>query len=70
MFHSPSLGLKTNPPYPPLTGGYEKATPAAGRGAFDFSCPLSRGGRGGCLYPLTRGVKATPPGEGLYSAAP
>ncbi len=26
MLHSPSLGLKTNPPYPPVTGGYEKAT--------------------------------------------
>ncbi len=25
-----SLCMKTNPPYPPLTGGYEKATPRQG----------------------------------------
>jgi len=44
MLHSPSPGLKTNPPYPPLSGGYEKATPAAGRGTFVFSCPPDKGG--------------------------
>ena len=31
-----SSGDKGNPPYPPLSGGYKKATPATGRGAFVF----------------------------------
>ena len=37
---------KTNPPYPPLTGGYKKAKPGAGGGAFVFSCPPDKGGWG------------------------
>ena len=43
--------LKTNPPYPPLTGGYKKAMrPRRAEGVLLFLAPLSRGGRGGCLY--------------------
>ena len=36
---APSSGDKGNPPYPPLSGGYEKATPAAGRGLLFFLPP-------------------------------
>ena len=66
MLHSPSLGLKINPPYPPLSGGQQKATPhqtgngktpcaRRGRIAFrkeasPFYTPLTRGGRGGWFY--------------------
>ena len=64
MFHSPSLGLKGNPPYPPLTGGYEKATPAAGRGAFVFSCPPDKGGVGR-VAPLTKVFRIDPMKERL-----
>ena len=49
------LDWKTNPPYPPLSGGQEKAkTPLPGGGASPFYTPLSRGG---CLYgvSLSRG---------------
>ena len=44
---------KATPPTPPLTGGQEKAKPPLpGGGASPFYTPLTRGGRGGCLYPL------------------
>ena len=43
------LDLKTTPPYPPLSGGQEKAKPPLpGGGALPFYTPLTRGGRGGC----------------------
>ena len=39
---------KTNPPFPPLSGGQEKAKPSqSGGGASPFYTPLTRGGRGG-----------------------
>ena len=48
---SSSLDSKTNPPYPPLTGGQEKSKPPQpGRGALPFYTPLTRGGRGGCSF--------------------
>ena len=51
-----AVALKTNPPYPPLSGGYKKAMrPRRVEGVLLFLAPLTRGGRGGCLYPLTRG---------------
>ncbi len=43
------LDLKSNPPYPPLSGGYKKAMrPRRVDGALLFLAPLTRGGRGGC----------------------
>ena len=40
--------LKTNPPYPPLSGGYKKAMrPRRAEGVLLFLAPLTRGGRGG-----------------------
>ncbi len=51
---------KTNPPYPPLSGGQEKANPSQpGGSALPFYTPLIRGGRGGCLCPLLRGAFST-----------
>ena len=48
---SSSLDSKTNPPYPPLSGGQEKSKPPQpGRGALPFYTPLTRGGRGGCSF--------------------
>ena len=55
MLHSPSLGLKTNPPYPPLTGVQEKTPPINGqeqgpstrREEIAFLYPPDKGGRGG-----------------------
>ena len=57
---------KSNPPYPPLTGGQERAKPRRGgskkkrslppTGGNNKKTPLTRGGRGGCFCPLTRGV--------------
>ncbi len=42
---------KGNPPYPPLSGGQEKAKPPLpGGGASPFYTPLTRGGRGGCFW--------------------
>ena len=67
------MGGKTNPLYPPLTGGYEKATrprqdsgPHRAEGVLLFLAPLSRGGRGGCLYgvSLSRGLPL--PSQGLF----
>ena len=53
------LDGKTNPPYPPLTGGHKKAKRPAktmcscrAEGVLPSLTPLSRGGRGGCLYPV------------------
>ncbi len=44
------LSSKSNPPYPPLSGGQEKAKPPQpGGGASPFYTPLTRGGRGGCF---------------------
>ena len=41
---------KGNPPYPPLSGGQEKAKPPQpGGGESPFYTPLTRGGRGGCF---------------------
>ena len=41
---SPSPVLKTNPPYPPLSGGYKKAMrPRRAEGALLFLTPLTRG---------------------------
>ena len=50
---------KSNPPYPPLSGGYKKAMrPRRAEGVLLFLAPLTRGGRGGCLYGvyLSRGL--------------
>ncbi len=64
-------GDKGNPPYPPLSGGQERAnllhpatgmkkrTPLDGRRASAFFTPLSRGGRGGWF---SRREPAPPPG--------
>ena len=44
------LDWKSNPPYPPLSGGYKKAMrPRRVEGALLFLAPLTRGGRGGCF---------------------
>ena len=49
---------KGNPPYPPLSGGQEKAKPPQfGGNASPFYTPLTRGGRGGCLS--TREVRGS-----------
>ena len=55
---------KSNPPYPPLTGGSCFIPPCRGDlfffypfvGVLLFYTPLLRGGRGGWFYPLTRGL--------------
>ena len=61
MLQSPSSGLKNNPPYPPLTGGYKKAMCSRrAEGVLLFLTPLIRGGRGGCLYPLRRTFSTGP----------
>ncbi len=41
------LALKTNPPYPPLTGGQEKAKPLSPVGANRLFLPPCQGGVGG-----------------------
>jgi len=49
----PLRGSQGNPPYPPLSGGQEKAKPLypagehPGGGISPFYTPLTRGGRGG-----------------------
>ena len=49
---------KGNPPYPPLSGGQEKAKPSQpGGNASPFYTPLTRGGRGGWF--LTREVRGS-----------
>ena len=58
---------KPTPPTPPCQGGKKKQNPlspagriafssAPGRRASPFFAPLTRGGRGGCLYLLKRGL--------------
>ena len=54
------LPLKGNPPYPPLSGGYEEPKPLVGGKknqnpappveGLPFFTPLTRGGRGGCSF--------------------
>ena len=60
-----AAALKTNPPYPPLSGGQEKTKVLYRRRASPFHTPLTRGGRGGCLYPLMRGLFQQPRQGGL-----
>ena len=77
LVRSLSLDLKSNPPYPPLTGGYEKATSRQVGGikkegpperGNNKKTPLIRGGRGGCLYPLTKGIKAMSPTRNFFNS--
>ena len=59
-----SLDLKSNPPTPPCQGGKKNQKPLYRRRASPFHTPLTRGGRGGCLYHLTKGVGGrTQPGR-------
>ena len=67
---------KTNPPYPPLTGGQEKAKPplpgrghCLGGGASPFYTPLSRGGVGGVAFPFESDFSSTPE-KGSFSTPP
>ena len=66
---------KGNPPYPPLTGGQEKAKsplPGGGHclggGASPFYTPLTRGGRGGCFSSRTE-TSLLPPKKELFHRA-
>ena len=66
---------KVNPPYPPLSGGQEKAKPplpggghCLGGGASPFYTPLTRGGRGGCFSSRTE-TSLLPPKKELFHRA-
>ena len=45
---------KPTPPTPPCQGGIKRRCLHRIEGLLFFLAPLTRGGRGGCLYPLTR----------------
>ena len=66
------LDRKTNPPYPPLTGGYKKATSPTGSGGIKRRCAPA-GQKGPCFFlpPCQGGVGGVDfTLSGVFSTAP
>ncbi len=65
-----SAAAKPTPPTPPCQGGIKRRRPPQIEGLLLFLAPLTRGGRGGCLYPLRRGTFSTTPQRADTSLRP